>query len=294
MSTTTQGSVLCHSSLAAAVSPTLGNTPTMRPHLLAICALRVSALAPRGAARDPARGRENVAVLSCGTQLGATTYGYLQRLKGLWASGLKEPVALLKDPFEKRALSSTLSSDFMGGLDPRRDVDTKTKQQFTNACAYYEEGGPPYGIQRGVCGDLVKGDIPGSLTALAEALDCVSCVCVGAEAADAAASLLKDTCAGSFIVELDAEPREHASSWSHLKGFRRLGGTPAVEDVAAVIAAAQSALGSTSHHRIRAAGPDGEAYTSPLDLQAWLLEACPAPAGVEALEAGPDPKFATW
>ena len=58
--------------------------PTMRLYLLAIHALRtVSALTPRGAAKDPARGRENVGVLGCGTQLGATTYGYLQRLKGL-------------------------------------------------------------------------------------------------------------------------------------------------------------------------------------------------------------------
>ena len=70
----------------------------MRLQFLIIYALQtVSALTPRGAAKDPARGRENVGVLSCGTQLGATTYGYLQRLKGLWASGLKEPVALLKD-----------------------------------------------------------------------------------------------------------------------------------------------------------------------------------------------------
>ena len=144
----------------------------MRLHLLIIYALQtVSALTPRGAAKDPARGRENVGVLSCGTQLGATTYGYLQRLKGLWASGLKEPVALLKDPFERRTLSSTLSSDFMGGLDPRRSVDATTEQRLQNACSFYEEGGPPYGIQRGVCGDLVKDDIPGSLTALAEALD---------------------------------------------------------------------------------------------------------------------------
>ncbi len=46
----------------------------MRLQVLVVCALRtVSALAPRGAARDPARGRENVGVLSCGTQLGATT-----------------------------------------------------------------------------------------------------------------------------------------------------------------------------------------------------------------------------
>ena len=196
----------------------------MRLQFLLIYALQtVSALTPRGAAKDPARGRENVGVLSCGTQLGATTYGYLQRLKGLWASGLKEPVALLKDPFERRTLSSTLSSDFMGGLDPRRSVDATTEQRLKNACSFYEEGGPPYGIQRGVCGDLVKDDIPGSLTALAEALDCVSCVCVGSAAADAAAAVLRDNCAGSFIVELDSDPREHPSSWSHLKGFRRMG-----------------------------------------------------------------------
>ena len=117
-----------------------------------------------------------VQIGQCGTQLGATTYGYLQRLKGLWASGLKEPVALLKDPFERRTLSSTLSSDFMGGLDPRRSVDATTEQRLQNACSFYEEGGPPYGIQRGVCGDLVKDDIPGSLTALAEALDALRAV----------------------------------------------------------------------------------------------------------------------
>ena len=40
----------------------------MRLHLLAIYALQtVSALTPRGAAKDPARGRENVGVLGCGT-----------------------------------------------------------------------------------------------------------------------------------------------------------------------------------------------------------------------------------
>ena len=72
------------------------------------------------------------------------------------------------------------------------------------------------------------------------------------------------------------------------------GAAPAVEDVAAVLAAAQSALGSAAHHRMRASGPDGEALTSPLDLQAWLLDECPEPAGVEDLEAAPDPKFATW
>ena len=73
------------------------------------------------------------------------------------------------------------------------------------------------------------------------------------------------------------------------------GAAPAVEDVAAVLAAAQSALGSAAHHRIRALGPDdGEALTSPLDLQAWLLDECPEPTGVEDLEAAPDPKFATW
>ena len=50
----------------------------MRLQFLLIYALHtVSALTPRGAAKDPARGRENVGVLSCGTQLGATTYGYL-------------------------------------------------------------------------------------------------------------------------------------------------------------------------------------------------------------------------
>ena len=133
-------------------------------------------------------------------------------------------MALLKDPFERRTLSSTLSSDFMGGLDPRRSVDATTEQRLKNACSFYEEGGPPYGIQRGVCGDLVRdGDVPGSLTALAEALDCVSCACVGSTAADAAEAVLRDNCAGSFIVELDADPREHPSSWSHLKGFRRMG-----------------------------------------------------------------------
>ena len=42
-------------------------------------------------------------------------------------------------------------------------------------------------------------------------------------AADAAAAVLRDNCAGSFIVELDSEPSEHPSSWSHLKGFRRMG-----------------------------------------------------------------------
>ena len=42
-------------------------------------------------------------------------------------------------------------------------------------------------------------------------------------AADAAAAVLRDNCAGSFIVELDSDPREHPSSWSHLKGFRRMG-----------------------------------------------------------------------
>ena len=64
---------------------------------------------------------------------------------------------------------------------------------------------------------------PTGATALAEALDCVSCVCVGSGAADAAAAVLRDNCAGSFIVELDSEPSEHPSSWSHLKGFRRMG-----------------------------------------------------------------------
>ena len=83
-------------------------------------------------------------------------------------------------------------------------------------------------------------------------------------------------------------------TWSHLKGFRRIGASPAVEDVAAVLAAAQSALGSAAHHRMRPSGPDGEALTSPLDLQAWLLDECPEPTGVEDLEAAPDPKFATW
>ena len=72
------------------------------------------------------------------------------------------------------------------------------------------------------------------------------------------------------------------------------GAAPAVEDVAAVLAAAQSALGPAAHHRMRALGPDGDALTSPLDLQAWLLAECPEPAGVEALAAAPDPKFATW
>ena len=73
------------------------------------------------------------------------------------------------------------------------------------------------------------------------------------------------------------------------------GAAPAVEDVAAVLAAAQSALGSAAHHRVRASGPDGEdVFTSPLDLQAWLLDECPEPSTVEDLEAAPDPKFATW
>ena len=73
------------------------------------------------------------------------------------------------------------------------------------------------------------------------------------------------------------------------------GAAPAVEDVAAVLAAAQSALGSTAHHRMRASGTDGDVNkASPLDLQAWLLDECPEPAGVEDLEAAPDPKFATW
>ena len=73
------------------------------------------------------------------------------------------------------------------------------------------------------------------------------------------------------------------------------GAAPAVEDVAAVLAAAQSALGSAAHHRIRPSGPDdGEALTSPLDLQAWLLDECPEPSTIEDLEAAPDPKFATW
>ena len=46
---------------------------------------------------------------------------------------------------------------------------------------------------------------------------------------------------------------------------------------------------------MRASGTDGDALlTSPLDLQAWLLDECPEPAGVEDLEAAPDPKFATW
>ena len=72
------------------------------------------------------------------------------------------------------------------------------------------------------------------------------------------------------------------------------GAAPAVEDVAAVLAAAQSALGSAAHHRMRPSGPDGDALTSPLDLQAWLLDECPEPTGVEDLEAAPDPKFATW
>ena len=72
------------------------------------------------------------------------------------------------------------------------------------------------------------------------------------------------------------------------------GAAPAVEDVAAVLAAAQSALGSAAHHRMRASGPDGEALTSPLDLQAWLLDECPEPSTVEDLETAPDPKFATW
>ena len=73
------------------------------------------------------------------------------------------------------------------------------------------------------------------------------------------------------------------------------GAAPAVEDVAAVLAAAQSALGSTAHHRMRASGTDGDALlTSPLDLQAWLLDECPEPSTIEDLEAAPDPKFATW
>ena len=74
-----------------------------------------------------------------------------------------------------------------------------------------------------------------------------------------------------------------------------MGASPAVEDVSAVLAAAQSALGSAAHHRMRALGPDdGEALTSPLDLQAWLLDECPEPSTIEDLEAAPDPKFATW
>ena len=72
------------------------------------------------------------------------------------------------------------------------------------------------------------------------------------------------------------------------------GAAPAVEDVAAVLAAAQSALGPAAHHRMRALGPDGDALTSPLDLQAWLLDECPEPSTIEDLEAAPDPKFATW
>ena len=72
------------------------------------------------------------------------------------------------------------------------------------------------------------------------------------------------------------------------------GAAPAVEDVAAVLAAAQSALGPAAHHRLRPSGPDGEALTSPLDLQAWLLDECPEPSTIEDLEAAPDPKFATW
>ena len=72
------------------------------------------------------------------------------------------------------------------------------------------------------------------------------------------------------------------------------GAAPAVEDVAAVLAAAQSALVSAAHHRLRSSGPDGEALTSPLDLQAWLLDECPEPSTIEDLEAAPDPKFATW
>ena len=74
-----------------------------------------------------------------------------------------------------------------------------------------------------------------------------------------------------------------------------MGASPAVEDVSAVLAAAQSALGSAAHHRMRVSGPDGgEALTSPLDLQAWLLDECPEPSTIEDLEAAPDPKFATW
>ena len=74
-----------------------------------------------------------------------------------------------------------------------------------------------------------------------------------------------------------------------------MGASPAVEDVAAVLAAAQSALGSAAHHRMRALGLGGEdVFTSPLDLQSWLLDECPEPTGVEDLEAAPDPKFATW
>ena len=72
------------------------------------------------------------------------------------------------------------------------------------------------------------------------------------------------------------------------------GVAPAVEDVAAVLAAAQSALGPAAHHRMRPSGPDGDALTSPLDLQAWLLDECPEPSTIEDLEAAPDPKFATW
>ena len=122
-------------------------------------------------------------------------------------------MALLKDPFERRTLSSTLSSDFMGGLDPRRSVDATTEQRLKNACSFYEEGGPPYGIQRGVCGDLVRdGDVPGSLTALAEALDCVSCVCVGSAAADAAAAVLRDNCAGSFMTVWKSTSESEAPS----------------------------------------------------------------------------------
>ena len=52
----------------------------MRLHLLAIYALQtVSALTPRGAAKDPARGRENVGVLGCGTQLGVIKHARLGR-----------------------------------------------------------------------------------------------------------------------------------------------------------------------------------------------------------------------
>ena len=176
---------------------------------------------PQGRGKDPARCRKRRR-LSCGTQLGGRRTA-TSAAQGALGSGSRSRWRSLKIP-SSGGPSSTLSSDFMGGLDPRRSVDATTEQRLKNACSFYERAAA-HGIQRGACGcscgrhlRVVDGPRGGAglrvvrLRSLLPPTPRRGC--------DNRVARYRGTGRG---------PAGAPSSWSHLKGFRRMGASPAVK-----------------------------------------------------------------